>query len=149
MDQQNTGSMTDLELIGYCDIHCETPRAMFNDAQINRMIELAGFPESFPRTVSRGWYSLHEDMKDLVKLARDRLPKSPLRCVRCNKLESEHGGVGMNCGEYIIPIAPEAIIDDLIALAIYLDNDTDAGKDRRATVWRALRIIKPYGTRDE
>ena len=31
--------MTDAELIGYCDIHCETERALFNDRQINRMLE--------------------------------------------------------------------------------------------------------------
>jgi hypothetical protein len=143
MDQRKT-DMTDVELIGYCDIHCETPRAMFNDVHINRMIELAGFPADFPRTVSRGWYSLHEDMKDLVKLARDRLPKPVLRCVRCNKPESEHGDEGMNCGDYIVPIAPEAIIDDLLALFLYLDDSNEAGKERRATVWRAIRMIKPY-----
>jgi len=74
--------MTDAELIGYCDIHCETERALFNERQINRMIELAGYPDEFVREVRVGWYSVHQEMKELVRLARERVgsePSGPLR----------------------------------------------------------------------
>ena len=68
--------MNDLELIGYCDLHCETPRALFNGTQVNRMISLAGHPASFVRAVPEDvWLSVHEDMKDLCSLARARLAK--------------------------------------------------------------------------
>ena len=82
---QGAGSdlgMTDAELIGYCDIHCETERALFNDRQINRMLELAGYPDGFVRDVRVGWYSVHQEMKELVRLARERVgcePSGPLR----------------------------------------------------------------------
>ena len=65
-----SSGMTDRELIGYCDIHCESERALFNERQINRMIELAGYPSGFVREVCVGWYSVHEEMKELVRLAR-------------------------------------------------------------------------------
>jgi len=61
--------MNDNDLIGYCDIHCETPRALFNGKQINRMLELAGETQRVPPDT---WLSLHEDMKVLVKRARAR-----------------------------------------------------------------------------
>ena len=63
------------ELIGYCDIHCETERALFPKAIVAQMIDYAGCPEdwSTPDEVAKGnidWYSMHEDMKGLVKLAK-------------------------------------------------------------------------------
>ena len=66
--------MTDDELIGYCEIHCETPRALFHFGHINRMIKLAGFPENYPRELdgSIEWYSMHEDMSYLCEQARQR-----------------------------------------------------------------------------
>ena len=62
--------MTEPQLIGYGDIHCETERALFNERQINRMIERAGFPDGFVREVGVGWYGVHHEMKELVRLAR-------------------------------------------------------------------------------
>lgn len=70
---------TDAELIGYCEIHCETERALFAGAHINRMIELAGFPPGFPAAVSPdGFLSAHEEMAELCKLARERLASPTL-----------------------------------------------------------------------
>jgi hypothetical protein len=66
--------MNDLDLIGYCDLHCETERALFHADHINRMIALAGYPKNFPRkVVDVKWVSTHEDMKELCKLARARM----------------------------------------------------------------------------
>lgn len=64
--------MTDEELIGYCDIHCETPRALFVGAHINRMIELAGAPPGFVQVPADRFYSVKDPMKELVKLATER-----------------------------------------------------------------------------
>jgi len=71
--------MTDDDLIGYCDLHCKTPRALFNGNQINRMISLAGsclapIPED-------SWISLHETMEGLVRAARKRKQRVNLRIV--------------------------------------------------------------------
>ncbi len=33
--------MEDDELIGYCELHCQTTRALFHFEHVNRMIELA------------------------------------------------------------------------------------------------------------
>ena len=66
--------MTDTELIGYCAIHCETPRALFNGDQINRMIALAGYPKDFPREIEPNrCVSVHDEMSELCKLARERI----------------------------------------------------------------------------
>jgi hypothetical protein len=58
--------MTDDQLIGYCALHCTTERALFSADQINRMLDLAGLP----RQRLSGWYSMHEDMAELSRLAR-------------------------------------------------------------------------------
>ena len=34
--------MTDDALIEYCHAHCQTPRALFHESHINRLLELAG-----------------------------------------------------------------------------------------------------------
>ncbi len=69
---------TDESLIGYCELHCETERALFNGSHINRMLELAGHPKGFIRQVpADGWYSMHEDMAKLCELARARLANPP------------------------------------------------------------------------
>ena len=67
--------MSDKELIGYCDIHCETPRALFHRDQVNRMLALAGHPKNFAYEVSKyqEWLSVHEEMKELCELARKRI----------------------------------------------------------------------------
>lgn len=66
------------ELIGYCDIHCETPRALFSKEQVAQMILLAGEPDDWdaPEDFANGikaWYCFKEEMKELVKLATARL----------------------------------------------------------------------------
>jgi len=61
--------LTDEQFIGYCEIHCETPRALFNGAQIKRICKLA-------KTEALGidddaWFSVKDEMKDLCKKARE------------------------------------------------------------------------------
>lgn len=66
--------MNDEDLIGYCEIHCTTERALFSGVQVNRMIELAGFPSTFVSGVkSSGWFSIYQEMQELCDLARARL----------------------------------------------------------------------------
>ncbi len=66
--------MDDRQLIGYCALHCETDRALFVGKHVNRMIELAGFPESFVREVPENeWFQVKEPMEELCKLARERI----------------------------------------------------------------------------
>lgn len=61
-------------LIGYCEIHCKTERALFKGTQINAMIELAGFPEEFPKELNPDLFiPVYEEMETLCKLARQRL----------------------------------------------------------------------------
>jgi hypothetical protein len=68
--------MTDDELIGYADIHCETPRAIFHVNHINRLIRLAGNPnglQEFEHNPDSPFFHAHENfIKPLVKLARER-----------------------------------------------------------------------------
>lgn len=66
--------MTDDELIRYCDSHCETQRALFHRDHVNRMLSLAGHPEGWAREVPeyQQWLSVHDEMKDLCELARER-----------------------------------------------------------------------------
>ena len=71
--------MTDKELIGYCDIHCETPRALFSHQHINRMIRLAGYPDDWPREIEEGpgrFSAVHEEMKELCSLALARMTRN-------------------------------------------------------------------------
>lgn len=66
-------AMTDAELIGYCELHCKTERALFVGSHVNRMIKLAGSPDSFVASVNpHDWYSLHDEMEELCKLAGTR-----------------------------------------------------------------------------
>ncbi len=66
--------MNDDDLIGYCDLHCKTERALFHWTHINRMIALAGYPKDFVRELdgSVQWVSLHEPMQFLVDRARTK-----------------------------------------------------------------------------
>ena len=66
-----TNGMTDSELIAYCQSHCETERALFNEDQVNRMIHLAGYPDWCVRKAT-GWMSAHETMAKLCELALAR-----------------------------------------------------------------------------
>jgi len=70
------GFESDESLIGYCEIHCETERALFHVTQINEMIKLAGYPKGFMKEISgEDFYSLHGPMEELCKLARARIKK--------------------------------------------------------------------------
>lgn len=71
-------AMNDEQLIGYCAIHCETPRALFIGRHINRMCELAGVAT---RVGDEEWHSVHEDMAELCRLAQVRLRRSKLHLV--------------------------------------------------------------------
>ena len=66
-----SAAMTDIELIGYCEIHCTTERALFSAEHVNHMIELAGNPPGFKR--QNGWVSAHAEMQELCDLARARI----------------------------------------------------------------------------
>lgn len=69
-----SANMKNEQLISYCELHSSTPRALFSGIHINRMIELAGFPDSFPKKVDENdFFSMHESMKELCKLAKERL----------------------------------------------------------------------------
>ena len=64
------------ELIGYCDINCETPRALFSREMFAQMVEYAGRPENYqaPDEIINGpeFRSMKENMKTLVDLARSQ-----------------------------------------------------------------------------
>ena len=65
------------ELVGYCDLHSETPRALFRKDMIAQMIAYAGNPEDFPSAkemnkAHKEWFSLHDDMKTLVNLCKEK-----------------------------------------------------------------------------
>lgn len=78
--------MTDEQLIGYCEIHCETPRALFKGSHINRMLELAGHPKGFVQRVPDDQFiSVHEEMKELCKLALINTRRSKIRLVVNNE----------------------------------------------------------------
>lgn len=78
-------------LIGYCEIHCKTERALFKGIHINEMLELAGFPTNFPKSVDPDqWISVHGEMEELCKLARLNLRRSTFKLVVDNtKCQSE------------------------------------------------------------
>lgn len=82
-EAKNESELTDLlssgfesadRLIGYCESHCETPRALFNGKQVNDMLKLAGHPVGWVLEVDENeWFSLHDEMAELCKLAREQL----------------------------------------------------------------------------
>lgn len=68
------GFEDDEELIRYCEIHCETERALFSREQVNRMMELAGVTDKWlGYPIEQAFISLHSDMNELCKLAREKL----------------------------------------------------------------------------
>ena len=82
----NKNQMADEQLIGYCEIHCETERALFKGRDINRMLELAGHPKGFIQSVPEDhFFSVHDEMKELCKLARVNLRRSGIRLVVNNE----------------------------------------------------------------
>lgn len=76
-----TSGMTDVELIGYCLIHCETPRALFSADQVNRMLKLSGCDEYNAPITS--WVSVHEEMAEMCKLARCRMESAQVLEMEC------------------------------------------------------------------
>lgn len=85
--------MEDEELIGYCEIHCQTPRALFNSQQINRMLVLAGHPKGYPKEIEPNrWVTVHADMEDLCKIARKRLAISKQLVGAQSNVVSIHSG---------------------------------------------------------
>jgi len=64
--------MTDNVFLGYCDIHCETPRALFSYVHCVRLYRLAGHDVPDPET--QGFHAMHEEeAKPLIATARERL----------------------------------------------------------------------------
>lgn len=72
-----TNGMNDEQLIGYCEIHCETPRALFNGKQVKRMLALAGelnaIEEAELQLDDDDWLSIKGDMRELCEKARKNL----------------------------------------------------------------------------
>lgn len=92
------------QLIGYCELHCETERALFSGQQVNAMMALAGHaPEDFfdegtgpsdPR-----WYTLKEAMRLLCSMARERLDADVQRSraeTRVMQLAAANAGIVRN-----------------------------------------------------
>ena len=61
--------MNDNELIGYCDSHSETERALFCREHVERMLKLAGIENKCDLPA---FISLKGEMKNLVTRARER-----------------------------------------------------------------------------
>lgn len=70
----------DHELIGYSETHCQTQRAMFTGAQLQRMFDLAGMKPSQP-LVGYEWYSMQGDMLKLCSAARANLRRSTFEVI--------------------------------------------------------------------
>ena len=84
----SNNDMTDEQLIGYCEIHCETERALFKGTHINRMLKLAGPPKGFASSVpDDAWLSLHDDMKTLCEAAKVNLRRSKFKLVVNNEVK--------------------------------------------------------------
>ena len=69
--EKHIANEEDHKLIGYCEIHCETDRALFNGKDVARMFELAGEPLEHPPS-ARQFISMHQEMAELCKKARAR-----------------------------------------------------------------------------
>ena len=70
----SSGFESPSELIGYCELHCKTDRALFSSNQVNDMLRLAGHPPGFAESVPDGeWSSLHWEMEELCRIAKKRL----------------------------------------------------------------------------
>lgn len=95
--------MNDLELIGYCRIHCQTERALFNGGHIQRMIRLAGSPKGFinPDMLKADeFYTAKHEMEELCTLASLRLEvqaKNALTRVEVNIHLEQATGVLEHC----------------------------------------------------
>lgn len=73
---QKTGrrQLSDIELVRYCETHCQTERALFSGEDVNRMLHLAGCPEDFASYLPpKVFVTVREEMAMLCRLAADRL----------------------------------------------------------------------------
>lgn len=69
--------MTDDEFLGYCELHCQTARALFSGVHLNRLIALAGAQDRFRQFQESEWLSAHEDpVLELVAAAQARRKKA-------------------------------------------------------------------------
>lgn len=76
--------MDDESLIGYCELHCQSERALFKGVDINRMLALAGHPAGFAQSVPADQFmSVHEPMEELCRLARTRLKVARSQAQAC------------------------------------------------------------------
>lgn len=71
--------MSDEDLIGYCEIHCRTQRALFHRDHVNRMLVLAGHPEGFVKEIPewQEFISVWDEMEELCRLATERMKPKP------------------------------------------------------------------------
>lgn len=68
--------LTDEQFVNYCEIHCQTQRALFSGRDINRMLDLARGPDEYIRYLPADeWFSVHEEMQELVDRARELHPE--------------------------------------------------------------------------
>ncbi len=70
--------MNDSEFLGYCEIHSETPRALFSPKSVYRLYQLAGSEahESIKRLAEKeklelsDFIAMHHDNKEFQKLMK-------------------------------------------------------------------------------
>ena len=80
--------MEDIDLIGYCEIHCTTQRALFSKEHLARMLELAGSPKEYIkpndlRKLKHDFLPVFEEaMIPLCEMARKRMTQPKLRIVK-------------------------------------------------------------------
>jgi hypothetical protein len=64
--------MTDEELVGYCEIHCRTERAVFHKQHIDQLLRLAGRHQ----VAAEEWASYHEEtLQPVIDEAKVNLAK--------------------------------------------------------------------------
>jgi len=68
---------TDEDLLGYCEIHCKTERALFHHTDIERVYALAGCPRTFHPEYEDFVTVFEDEMMPLIKLARERMANPP------------------------------------------------------------------------
>lgn len=75
--------MTDDELIGYAQLHCQTERALFSSEHVDRLLALAKMPASG----LVGFVAVHEaEMTTLIEaIELARVENMVLRCPNCGR----------------------------------------------------------------
>ena len=67
----------DVKLLGYCEIHCKTERALFHYSLIERVCALAGCPRTSHPEYEDFVTVFEDEMMPLIKLARERMAEPP------------------------------------------------------------------------